>query len=205
MPKFGGRSYLRIDKYAMPQMRREHGLNAADTLTLRGLAERADERTDSGGSRYFTGTKDELQEWTGQSPNTITAAMDRLAAKGCVTVIESFTRNGQGRIRIDVWDELVVPSQARSDHGDRRHNADRQFSAYPPREVRHDKRTESPPVPHEIAQSAGYDQGKSMIDRYAVRGDEVSESRAPHDHEEWVAFDPDEPPPWQTSEDWSVA
>ena len=183
MPRYGGRAYVKFDKYAMPQAGREHMLTSSELLLLIALVNRTDEHPGPEG-HVWRGTKDELREWTLQSPTTITRCIERLDEKGCVTIRQPFSRNGQAVVLVKAYESFVVPT--------------RRFSAAPrPQGTRElDQRFEpdSRTSLAEDVQDWSSHQGKVNISRLAVKGND-GEWEGLERGEEGV-FDPDLPPPW---------
>jgi DNA-binding MarR family transcriptional regulator len=100
------RSYVRWDRFAWSQIGREHGLSASELVVLEALTWFADFRSAS-----WTGTTTDLAAELRLSRNTVAAAFDRLADCGLIVEEAPFGGHRSGRVRVVVYDQLVVESR----------------------------------------------------------------------------------------------
>lgn len=109
------RRFVKLDAYALAQLGRENRLLAPARLALLQMVAHGDFR-----SREWSGSLSDLAEDVGCTWRTIDAALTRLEESGLVEVVERFGRNRAGRVRVTVYEDLVVPSQraARNDRND---------------------------------------------------------------------------------------
>lgn len=106
--KAAKRSWLKLDRYALFQLQREHRLKPTATLVLFDLVCAADYRNES-----WTGTLSEISYDLGCSTTTAGNAIKTLVAKNLVEIINPFGRNGSGCLKITAYCDLVLPTHTR--------------------------------------------------------------------------------------------
>ncbi len=97
------RAWLRIDRLAFPDIVRDHLLSAPEQCLLLHLVLLADWR-----SWEWRGTQTDLAQLAGVGRNTAARALARLVDLGLIRVSAPFARGGEGAVRVDAYDRLVV-------------------------------------------------------------------------------------------------
>jgi hypothetical protein len=103
------RLFIKMDKFAIFDLATRHRLGAVDAWILNVLTLRAEWET-----HEWRGTYGELAEDARVTRKTAKSACERLAAAGLIEIVESFGPNRSGRVRVLVYDEMVVPEARRS-------------------------------------------------------------------------------------------
>jgi hypothetical protein len=98
------RNWVWFDRFAMFQVSREHRLTTPEYVVLHCLTMVVDYKT-----REWSGTLLELAQEVPPTTATLLKAVVSLEKRGLVTLVEPFGRNGRGTVRVDCYDELVVP------------------------------------------------------------------------------------------------
>jgi DNA-binding transcriptional ArsR family regulator len=98
-----GRSWQRIDRYAIFDLGREHSLSSHARWMLAALCLIADFRTCA-----VRATIRELSEQTGIGLNTVPKALKELARAGLVNITRPFGPNREGEVEIIAWHDIVV-------------------------------------------------------------------------------------------------
>jgi DNA-binding transcriptional ArsR family regulator len=100
-----GRSFTKLDRYALPQIGREHRLLPGPRCVLLMLTLLADYR-----SQEWSGTYHELAQDTGMGRNSVTDAMKVLREARLIEEVEPFGPNRRGTVRVLAYERLVVLS-----------------------------------------------------------------------------------------------
>jgi hypothetical protein len=98
-----GRSWQRMDRYAIFDLGREHSLSSHARWMLAALCLIADFRTCA-----VRATIRELSEQTGIGLNTVPKALDELAKADLVNITSPFGPNREGEVEIIAWHDIVV-------------------------------------------------------------------------------------------------
>jgi hypothetical protein len=137
------RSYIKVDRYAGFQLRREYGLRSDALLVLWAVTFLADFR-----DKTWRGTITDLSEDLGIGRRSAKEALEKLANAGLLHIEEPFTGRGQtGLIRVLVYEILVVvPRTARDParSADDPAHLQRAVSALSARDPAHSSREISP-------------------------------------------------------------
>lgn len=120
------RQWIKLDRYALLDLARDHDLRAATSWTLAVLLCQADYKT-----RAVAITITELAAIIGESRRTISAAIDDLVSAGLIEITRPFGPNRGGRVVIVAWDDLIVGTSGRG-AATKRHDDD-EGTEHPPR------------------------------------------------------------------------
>ncbi len=96
-------AHIRLDRYALAQLAREHHLSAPACWALVALVCMADWR-----ARTFTGELADLADFTQMSRNTVPKALAMLEQAEIIAIAVPFTRNRLGKVVITAWERLIV-------------------------------------------------------------------------------------------------
>ena len=96
------RSWVKLDRFAITQLARDHRLTVHEQHILQTLTMHAEFRT-----AEWLGSATELAEYTRMSRSTATRAVKRLVALGLLEEIEPFGPHQQGVLRV-LWYDLLV-------------------------------------------------------------------------------------------------
>jgi DNA-binding Lrp family transcriptional regulator len=107
-----GRKAVPMDAYSPWQLRREYGLKAADALVLMNMTMGADWR-----STEWQGSYKAISNDTGLSRNTVTKAVAKLEAKGCIIVREPFRQGefGEAVVELPLYPQMVKMTLAQQE------------------------------------------------------------------------------------------
>lgn len=101
-----GRSYLKLDRFAVLHLAREHGLGGNERNLLLTLMILADMR-----SAECRGAKSDLANEAGMSVRKVTSSLERLVACRFVEILDDFGPNRAGRLVVLVYDLLVTDAR----------------------------------------------------------------------------------------------
>lgn len=104
------RSFAKVDRFAIFQIGRNNGLSGFERWCLITIVLQADFRT-----HQWAGTLGFLADEMGVTRRTAKTAVDGLAAKQQLAVLEPFGPNSQGRVRVNPYGLLVVPARKRTE------------------------------------------------------------------------------------------
>src|ERR1039457_6328116 len=102
------RAQVRLDRYAIFDLGREHRLHAHARWLLEILCHVADFR-----SRSVTATYEELVEWSGIGRDTVPKTVNTLRAAGLISVVKVFGPGQVGEVEILAWDRLIAGNPGR--------------------------------------------------------------------------------------------
>jgi len=114
----GPRDFVKLDRFALIHLAREHALPLPAAHLLNVLALLTGRR-----SRTWTGTKAELAADASMAVKTLNLAIDDLVAADLIEVVRPFGRNRSALVHLVAWDLIHLPSRAAPEPLDTRTSA----------------------------------------------------------------------------------
>ena len=99
------KGFVKVDCYAIFDLRREYNLDSGQWPMLLALVLLADHRD----SRWSGSIAELAAHYTKMGTKRVARVIDELADLGLIEVVDPFGPNSQGTIKVVVYDELVVP------------------------------------------------------------------------------------------------
>lgn len=97
------RSWVKLDRYAHADLRRQHGLSAAEIKLLIDFCCLADSR-----NAEFFGFLKELKDFGGLMTATIAKAIEKLESLSLIEVVKPFGPNSPGRVLVLCYPQLTL-------------------------------------------------------------------------------------------------